>query len=523
MSVAVVPPPSRRQGPHRPTSVAAPPASAFPVPTDEGGRPTAAGVAEAVTTLREALDAGGERWTPDVADAARTGLADLERRLALGLDRTVVALVGGTGSGKSSLVNAIAGLAFAEVGELRPTTAQPSACLWGGPADTLLDALGVPPERRTRRESPLDADREDALRGLVLLDLPDTDSVETGHAADVDRILPLVDLLVWVVDPQKYADSVLHERYLQAFAGRRDATVVLVNQTDTVTPAAVDRIAADVARLLAADGLAGVPVVGTSAATGAGIAQVRALLTRVVAAGSARLWLAAREAATLAALLAEDCGHAPARSDGSLGAAAGAAASVLTDATGVRAAAASLASAVVRGRADDAPGLGAPSPAAAASARDLVVEAGGRGLRRRWRTAVAAAAGDATRLWTAAGDAIATLERPAITAGRAWRAAAVAVGLLGLAGAVVGAVSGAVVLAVGAGLGGIALVAALLAAERAARRRAARVRAEALEADVRAALADVVNRVLVAPVVAVRSERAAIHARLAGVPDLLRG
>ena len=55
-----------------------------------------------------------------------------------------------------------------------------------------------------------------ALRGLVLLDLPDFDSVEARHRLEVDRLLRLVDLVVWVLDPQKYADRVVHQQYLAA-------------------------------------------------------------------------------------------------------------------------------------------------------------------------------------------------------------------------------------------------------------------------------------------------------------------
>ena len=55
----------------------------------------------------------------------------------------------------------------------------------------------------------------DGLQGLVLLDLPDFDSVETAHRLEVDRIVELADALLWVVEPQKYADAALHDRYLR--------------------------------------------------------------------------------------------------------------------------------------------------------------------------------------------------------------------------------------------------------------------------------------------------------------------
>src|SRR5206468_1274675 len=99
-------------------------------------------------------------------------------------------------------------------------------------AGTLLGWLGVPPSRRFGRESALDGDDEAPLRGLVLLDLPDFDSVETAHRVEVDRLLALVDLVVWVLDPQKYADEVVHRRYLSQFREHHDITVVVLNQAD---------------------------------------------------------------------------------------------------------------------------------------------------------------------------------------------------------------------------------------------------------------------------------------------------
>src|SRR3712207_9041395 len=150
---------------------------------------------------------------------------------SLSLDHSVVALAGSTGSGKSSLFNALAQLTLSRVGVRRPTTGVAHACVWGPErAGELLDWLGVPPARRFRRESALDADDEATLRGLGPLDLPDFDSVEEAHRIEVDRLLGVGDLMVWVLDPQKYADRVVHEQYLARFAHHRDVMVVVLNQ-----------------------------------------------------------------------------------------------------------------------------------------------------------------------------------------------------------------------------------------------------------------------------------------------------
>ena len=82
-----------------------------------------------------------------------------------------------------------------------------------------------------------------ARRGLVLLDLPDYDSVERAHRREVDRVVELADLLVWVTDPQKYADAALHDGYLRPLAGHGEAMVVVLNQADRLTGPALEACA----------------------------------------------------------------------------------------------------------------------------------------------------------------------------------------------------------------------------------------------------------------------------------------
>lgn len=187
-------------------------------------------------------------------------------RLALSRDHTVVALAGATGSGKSSLFNALSGMELSTVGVRRPTTGAAHACVWHRDgADGLLDWLDIPPNRRFVRESMLDADDEAGLRGLILLDLPDFDSIEAAHRTEVDRLLRLVDLVVWVTDPQKYADRVIHRHYLRTFHRHLDSTVVVLNQADRLSDADTGRCLADLGTLLTADGLGSVPLFAVSA------------------------------------------------------------------------------------------------------------------------------------------------------------------------------------------------------------------------------------------------------------------
>ncbi|KUJ69273.1 hypothetical protein ACZ90_13115 [Streptomyces albus subsp. albus] len=242
--------------------------------------------------LRSRLDAlrelvGLSRSRVDRRELAEAGrvLDEAAARSRFSLGHTVVALAGATGSGKSTLFNALAGARLSAAGVRRPTTAEPLACAWTDHADGLLDRLGIAPHARCRPADPYDP----SLRGLVLLDLPDHDSAAAGHRDRVDRLLGLVDAVVWVVDPEKYADAVLHERYLRPLAGYAEVTFVVLNQVDRLPGDAADQVLDDLRRLLDEDGLAlgehgepGAAVLSVSALTGRGIGELRESLGRFV-------------------------------------------------------------------------------------------------------------------------------------------------------------------------------------------------------------------------------------------------
>ena len=232
-----------------------------------------------LTALAEAAQLAGGRLEPDAVATARAVVERAGRRLGLGVEETVVALAGPTGAGKSSLFNALAGDELVSAGRRRPTTATATAAVWGDGAGPLLDWLEIP--RRHRLAS-------DGLAGLVLLDLPDFDSVEATHRVEVDRVLELADLVVWIVDPQKYADASLHEHYLRPLAGYRDTMLVVLNQADLLGPDALAAAGDDLRRLLREDGLDGMALVAASATAGDGVGALRdALAERVAARGAA--------------------------------------------------------------------------------------------------------------------------------------------------------------------------------------------------------------------------------------------
>ena len=235
--------------------------------------------------LEQAVQAGRGRLDDAVLNPAHVVVERAGARLRLSPEHTVVALAGATGSGKSSTFNALCGLDLAAVGVRRPTTSWATACIWGtDPAAGLLDWLDIPPRHRVLRDSMLDRGHHDkSLDGLVLLDLPDHDSTEVSHHLEVDRLIGMTDLMVWVLDPQKYADAAIHDRFLKPLASHKDVMLVVLNHIDEVPEDRRGSMLDDVRRLLAADGLEGVPVLATSARTGEGVPELRRAIGKRVA------------------------------------------------------------------------------------------------------------------------------------------------------------------------------------------------------------------------------------------------
>jgi len=248
--------------------------------------PTAS-LPEDLDKLREAVDVAADHLPAVAVERAQALVQRAEQRQNLATGRTVVALLGATGSGKSTLFNGLVGREVARAAARRPTTTRPLAAVWGeDDAAELLDWLDVP--ERTRATGP------EELDGLVLLDLPDIDSTAREHRRIATRMAGTVDVLVWVLDPQKYADAVVHRGYLAPMAAHADVTMVVLNQIDTLAPAERDGVVRDLGSILERDGLTGVEVLPVSARTGQGVAELRDRVAKVVASTrAARLRLAA--------------------------------------------------------------------------------------------------------------------------------------------------------------------------------------------------------------------------------------
>ncbi len=223
-------------------------------------------VEDAIATLQEVVGLG-EPIGARVARACET-LDLAEERTGFGGETYVLALIGGTGVGKSTLLNTIAGLEVAEASVLRPTTRKPTA--WVAESSEqdvrpLLEWLEV--DRVVTHQ-------DTSLRSVAVVDLPDFDSVVHEHRELIDRLIPKLDVLVWVVDPEKYDDERLFE-YLRAVGPALPDVRLILNKVDQLTIGETYSVVADLKDRLGLAGLANVSVGVVSALTGDGVAEVK--------------------------------------------------------------------------------------------------------------------------------------------------------------------------------------------------------------------------------------------------------
>ena len=308
-------------------------------PENKGTTPAVATspFAHSVASLKEAISYGEGRVPETVLlDAAET-LERLSQRRELSTEHTVIGFFGATGSGKSTLFNAIAGQNIALSAPTRPTTSTVQAAIWEAEgSEELLDWLGIDKRvypqtqalaaegettagnkaggnnkavegaaapnavtepapglfNRIRRAVGGRGEMRTRTGGLILLDMPDFDSVTTTNRDLAARMMRYVDVLVWVVDPQKYADAVIHRDFMVPLAASGAQALCVLNQADKLAPAEVPAVLASLTRLLQAEGteahLLAAPI-AVSARTGEGVDVLRDLLAQVAAAKSLSL------------------------------------------------------------------------------------------------------------------------------------------------------------------------------------------------------------------------------------------
>ncbi len=182
----------------------------------------------------------------------------------------VVALAGGTGSGKSSLLNALVSAQVVDVGVVRPTTSAAVAVI---PQDGDVDLSALIADLSIEKVV-----RSEHVASTVFVDLPDFDSIEAAHRHIVERVLPRVDAVVWVFHPEKYADPSVHREFLQQLVAYRDQFIFVLNHRDRLGSHAAT-VATSLKVLLERDGYLGAEVVCTVASGSLDVAHLEDALS----------------------------------------------------------------------------------------------------------------------------------------------------------------------------------------------------------------------------------------------------
>ena len=254
--------------------------------------------------LRDAVEAARSIGLEEEAAAARAVARRVGRRAGFGGEVYVMALAGGTGVGKSSVLNALAGATVSEVKATRPTTDRPVAWAAGRRRDDVAPLLEW---LKVNRVVPHDGKR---LADTVLLDLPDVDSVKSDHRATVDVLLPRIDAVTWIVDPEKYDDARMHA-YWRSLAPHAERLRFVLNKADRLSEADRRLVADDLRARLVAAGIPRPILHVVSATEGDGIDALRDSLAD---AAHAKVIVAAKleaDRADAAADLAEAVGLQP--------------------------------------------------------------------------------------------------------------------------------------------------------------------------------------------------------------------
>ncbi|MFC5088692.1 ABC transporter [Corynebacterium aquatimens] len=174
------------------------------------------------------------------------------------LDAPLLAVIGGsTGSGKSTLVNALLREKVSNPGVIRPTTRQPVLVANPGDAEWFNSPHVLPGLARSHGAGD---EQSTTLRvvetssipeGLSLLDAPDFDSIDDRNRALASQLLAAADLWIFVTTPARYADQLVWN-FLNDAAGRGIEVVVVLNRLDE---AAADTVPADLRRMMNEAGL----------------------------------------------------------------------------------------------------------------------------------------------------------------------------------------------------------------------------------------------------------------------------
>ena len=148
----------------------------------------------------------------------------------------LVAMVGSTGAGKSTLVNSIVGSHVSATGVRRPTTNSPVLACHPDDIDWFAENNFLPTLPRVRQEGLARPGRDGLLvlaasegmpRGIALLDTPDIDSVVQAHHEFAYQFLDASDLWLFMTSASRYADGPVWEILQHARDRKASLGVVL--------------------------------------------------------------------------------------------------------------------------------------------------------------------------------------------------------------------------------------------------------------------------------------------------------
>jgi energy-coupling factor transporter ATP-binding protein EcfA2 len=172
----------------------------------------------------------------------------------------LVALVGSTGAGKSTLVNSIVGVQVSMTGIRRPTTNSPVLACHPDDVDWFAENVFLPTVPRVRQEGLARSGRDGLLvlaanegmpKGVALLDTPDIDSVVAEHRDFAHQFLDASDLWLFMTSAGRYADAAVWD-LLQHARDRGAALGIVLSRVNEASAAElVDHFAA----MLEANGL----------------------------------------------------------------------------------------------------------------------------------------------------------------------------------------------------------------------------------------------------------------------------